>query len=155
MNEEGIECNGIKFNLMKWKQPVWSEPIDLTKWMRYEMNCRRQDKWMKAWSMRAVMKPWIRSFHSTQWMLMKRMGARRHEFTAINEINASEEQAAQADKGDQFQFISIRNEKTEWNWTKYDANKAGVANSIQLIEWIANILTVRSEWVNCWRLQFI
>ena len=106
---------------------------DLTKWMRYEMNCRRQDKWMKAWSMRAVMKPWIRSFHSTQWMLMKRMGARSHEFTAINEINASEEQAAQADKGDQFQFISIRNEKTEWNWTKCDArwSRSSEINSFQ------------------------
>ena len=33
--------------------------------------------------------------------------------------------SAQADKGDQFQFISIRNEKTEWNWTKYDAIEAG------------------------------
>ena len=58
-----------------------------------------------------------------EWNVMKvtEWHARRHEFTAINEINASEEQAAQADKGDQFQFISIRNEKTEWNWTKCDA----------------------------------
>ena len=89
-----VNCNESKLTEMKqpWKRVF---PCYLTKWMRYEMNCRRQDKWMKAWSMRAVMKPWIRSFHSTQWMLMKRMGARRHEFTAINEINASEEQAAQ------------------------------------------------------------
>ena len=55
----------------------------------------------------------------------------------MKELNGWNNELAQADKGDQFQFISIRNEKTEWNWTKYDAIEAGVMNETD----------DRSEWI--------
>ena len=84
-----------------------------------------------------------------RWVNAKGTHARRHEFTAINEINASEEQAAQADKGDQFQFISIRNEKTEWNWTKCDArwSRSSEINSFQFN-------CRKAKWMNEWNREY-
>ena len=94
------------------------------KWMKrkcHQLNERREPKRRNVMSELKVTEGVMKGEWSDwkEWNVMKvtEWHARRHEFTAINEINASEEQAAQQlSDGNQFNFNSPMKGRNEIEW---------------------------------------